>query len=56
MVLSRYLADWEGYTADIIDMVAADVNEDGVVDNLDRMVLSRHLADWEGYEELPYLN
>ncbi len=54
LTLSRYLADWEGYTADIINMVATDVNNDGEVDNLDRMVLSRHLADWEGYEALPY--
>ena len=54
LTFSRYLADWEGYTADIINMTAADVNNDGEVDNLDRMVLSRHLADWEGYEALPF--
>ncbi len=53
LTLSRYLADWEGYTADVLNMAAADVNQDSVVDNLDRMVLSRHLADWEGYEKLP---
>lgn len=54
MVLSRYLANWDGYTAETINMQAADVNEDGVVDPLDRMVLSRYLANWSGYEDLPF--
>lgn len=54
LALTRYLADWDGYGEDTINMDAADVNQDGSVDNLDRLVLTRHLADWEGYEALPY--
>ena len=53
LVLTRYLADWEGYSAADINMAAADVNNDLSVDNLDRLILTRHLANWEGYEELP---
>lgn len=54
LILSRYLANWEGYSADIINMDAADVNNDGAVDSLDRLILSRHLANWSGYETLPF--
>lgn len=54
IVLSRYLADWEGYGEDVIDVNAADVNGDGSVTTKDRIILSRHLADWAGYETLPY--
>ena len=53
LALTRYLADWDGYGEDTINMDAADVNQDGSVDNLDRLVLTRHLADWEGYKTLP---
>jgi len=56
MTLTRFLADWDGYTSETINMVAADVNGDNEVNNFDRMVLTRHLADWEGYEFLPYTN
>lgn len=52
-ILTRYLADWEGY-ADQIDLKAADVNGDGSVDTRDRAILTRYLADWEDYPELPY--
>lgn len=52
-VLTRYLADWEGY-ADQVDLQAADVNQDGSVDTRDRAILTRYLADWEGYNQLPY--
>ena len=53
MALNRYLANWDGYDANSINMAAADVNGDGIVDTLDRMTLNRHLANWEGYESLP---
>ena len=53
MVLSRNLANWDGYGASSINMSGADVNGDGVVDTLDRMILNRYLANWEGYESLP---
>ncbi len=56
MVLTRHLADWAEYPADVINMSAADVNADGYVNNLDRMILTRHLADWSAYAELPYVS
>ena len=55
MVLSRYLANWEGYSKNDISLTAADVNGDGMVDTLDRMILSRHLANWSGYEDITNL-
>ncbi len=56
MVLTRYLAKWEGYDAKNMNLAACDVNNDNIVNNLDRMVLTRHLAKWEGYESLPYVS
>lgn len=53
MVLSRYLAKWNGYDTQI-DLAAADVDADGSVTPHDRMVLSRYLAKWKGYTTLPY--
>ncbi len=53
LVLTRYLANWKGYTSDQINPIGADVNCDGSIDNLDRLILARHLANWSGYEELP---
>lgn len=50
MLLSRYLANWNDYSADDVMIVAVDLNKDSVVDTLDRMILNRHLANWEGYE------
>ena len=52
LTLSRYLANWEGYTLDQINLSGADVNSDGSIDTLDRLILSRHLANWSGYEDL----
>ena len=51
--LARYIAKWEGYEADKINIEAADLNGDGKVNSLDRTILSRHVANWEGYEKLP---
>jgi len=53
LVLSRYLAEWDGYDISMIDQKASDVNCDGVITNKDRLVLSRYLAEWDGYETLP---
>ena len=53
-LLTRYLAGWDGYTEDNVNLTAADVNMDGVVNTLDRAILTRHLAGWGGYETLPY--
>ncbi|MBQ2939321.1 MAG: leucine-rich repeat protein [Clostridia bacterium] len=54
MILSRHLANWDGYDASALDMGAADVNRDGAVNLTDGMILSRYLAEWTGYEQLPY--
>lgn len=56
VLLARYIANWEGYTEEDIDLVAADVNCDGKVNTLDRVILARYIANWEGYTELPYEN
>lgn len=53
LTLTRYLANWDDYGEDAINIDASDVNQDGSVDNLDRLVLTRHLANWEGYDDLP---
>ena len=52
LTLSRYLANWTGYTIDQINNAGADINGDGFVDTLDRLILSRHLANWAGYEDI----
>ena len=52
LTLSRYLANWKGYTLDQLNFAGADVNSDGSVDTLDRLILSRHLANWSGYEDI----
>ncbi len=54
IILTRYLANWEGYDEEDVDLLAADVNQDGIVNTKDRIILTRHLANWIGYEELPY--
>ena len=52
LTLSRYLANWKGYTIDTINAIGADINCDGSIDTLDRLILSRHLANWAGYEDI----
>ncbi len=54
ILLTRYLAGWEGYDEEDINLLAADVNQDGTVNTKDRIILTRYLANWTGYEELPY--
>lgn len=54
LMLTRYLAMWDGYTEENVNITAADVNCDGKVNNLDRLILTRYLAKWDGYETLPY--
>ena len=55
LVLTRYLADWSGYTEETVNLVACAFNNDGSVNNLDRLILTRYLANWSGYEALPYV-
>jgi len=52
LMLSRYLAKWDGYEIDKLVFDAADINGDGDITNRDRLLLSRHLAKWDGYENL----
>ena len=47
MLLSRYIAGWEGI---VIDPEAADINGDGEITKADGMILARYLAGWEGYD------
>lgn len=49
LILSRYIAKWDGYEERIVDMRAADVNSDGKVNAQDRLILSRYIAKWDGY-------
>ena len=50
LILSRYLAKWDGYEEQIVNMDAADINRDGSVNAQDRLILSRYLAKWDGYD------
>ena len=56
LVLTRYLANWSGYTEETVNLAACDLNNDGNVNNLDRLILTRYLANWSGYEELPHMS
>lgn len=47
MLLSRYIAGWEGIK---LDLSVADINKDGSLTVADRMILSRYLAGWDGYD------
>ena len=49
LLLTRYLAGWQGY-GENIDLDAADINNDSKVTAMDRLILSRYLAEWPGYE------
>ena len=51
MILSRYLAKWDGYAAKIKSMDAADIDRNGLVEAKDRMILARYLAKWTGYDQ-----
>ncbi len=50
MMLSRFIADWDGYDTTTCNIHAADINGDGEVDVIDRMILARFVADWEDYK------
>ena len=53
MILTRYLAKWDGYGEEVIVRLdIADVNKDGYINAKDRMILTRFLAEWSGYESL----
>lgn len=48
-VLSRYVAEWPGYTTLPVPQDTADLNHDGSVDTTDITYLCRHVAEWPGY-------
>ncbi len=45
VLVSRYLANWDGYDV-LINMENADVDGDGKVTSIDRIMMSRKLAGW----------
>lgn len=49
--LTQYLEDKTSVT---IDLVAADINQDGKVDEKDQVILSAYLAEWNIATKLPY--
>ncbi|MBQ2679271.1 MAG: leucine-rich repeat protein [Firmicutes bacterium] len=51
LILSRYLAKWDGYKNKIKNLDAADINGDGDVTQTDKLILSRYLAKWTGYDK-----
>lgn len=55
IALTRYLAKWDGYDVNTINLKAADVNCDGQVNALDRILLSRYLAKWGSVPKLPHI-
>ncbi len=52
-MIARYLARWNGYNANTMNLNAADVDKDGAVTNKDSAIIARHLARWNGYGTLP---
>ena len=46
--LDRYIANWPGYDALILDYDLADLNRDGSVNNRDAIFLDRYIAGWGG--------
>lgn len=48
-VIVNYKGLQTQYEIEVIDILYGDVNEDGKVNQLDRLVLSRYLAKWNGY-------
>ncbi|MDO4743408.1 MAG: GH25 family lysozyme [bacterium] len=55
MVLTRYVAGWQGYDL-IVNKANSDVNCDSQVNSVDVIVIARHLANHSGYSKLPYLS
>ncbi|MBQ2679647.1 MAG: leucine-rich repeat protein, partial [Firmicutes bacterium] len=51
LILSRYLAKWDGYASKILNWDAADINGDSDVTQTDKLILSRYLAKWDGYDK-----
>lgn len=48
VLLTRYLASWEGIDSQIVKMDAFDINGDGNISAKDRVIFSRYLARWGG--------
>ncbi len=54
VVLSRYLANWKGYS-DILVSENASLDGDDEITPNDSVILTRKLADWEEYQTLPLI-
>ena len=52
ILLTKYLANWKGFTEDSLALDAADINGDGKVNPLDRALLARYIAGWDGYDTI----
>ena len=48
VLLTRYIAEWDGVEQEIKKMGAFDINSDGDITQRDRLILSRYLARWGG--------
>ncbi len=48
VLLTRYLANWEGVEQEIKKKGAFDINSDGEINPRDRVIFSRYLARWGG--------
>lgn len=48
VLLTRYIAQWEGVEQEIKKMDAFDIDSDGSITAKDRVILSRYLAKWGG--------
>lgn len=53
-ILNRYLAGMDGYTLDMINFEATDINGDSDIDWNDLEILSKHLAHYPEYSSLLY--
>ena len=53
-LLSRYVAEWDGY-ADQVDLDLADMDGKDGVTLTDVTILARVVAEWDGYEQYKVL-
>ena len=54
--MQRYVAEWEGYDENTLDLDLLDLDGDGTVTASDAAILARYLAGWVGYDIIPLPN
>lgn len=54
--VQRYIAEWNGYNSNTVNLTVLDLDGDGSVNMFDAMVFARHLANWIGYDTLPFVS